>query len=138
MKLRILDNSFRFRITLRELEILGGTGRIETAARFPPTGNREPSFSYAVSVDPEAPDSELRIDPFRIEFVLSRADLDRLRDPGTEGVYCRREWRDPAGDTVRAMAFLEKDRPATSCDKPEVWIYDHPHGSPRTDRGQGS
>ena len=124
MKLRIKDSSFRFRITLMELKTLRSSGKLACRGDIPSTGGEPAAFSYSVVVDPGAGQSELRLEPFAITLVLSAEDCRQLAEPTREGVYIQREWTDPDGQVHRTMAFIEKDRPGSSCDKPEEWIYE--------------
>jgi hypothetical protein len=139
MKLRIKDSSFRFRITLEELDLLCDRSSIECVSRFPDgTGLRE--FRYAVEHRANAAESALAIEPYRLCLVLSTADLHALLEPAREGVYIRRETADAEGQPERAMVFIEKDRPGSTCDKPEEWIYreNTPGQRPETRRIQKS
>ncbi|MBX3729135.1 MAG: hypothetical protein KF858_08105 [Candidatus Sumerlaeia bacterium] len=124
MKLRIQDNSIRFRMTLKELDALGTTGRLERICRLPDGG----AWHYAVVVDRALEASRVAFGAGRIELTLSAADHATLADPSQEGVYIRREWTDAAGASQRFMVFVEKDRPGSTCTKPEAWIYDGHHG----------
>lgn len=129
MKIRIQDNSIRFRITLKELEQLNQERDVvaETVIRDPRTGMVEGRFQYGLArLTPEC-ESRCEIGPASIFIHLNPADLAVLNDPREEGVYLRREARMPDGSMYRFMAFVEKDRPPSKCDKPERWIYDqHP------------
>jgi hypothetical protein len=124
MKLRIQDNSIRFRITVKELEALVGEGRIERACAFPGS----PSLRYVVSRDDKAPKSYVFHGPCLIELRLCADDMAVLSDPESEGAYIRREWEDADGEHQRFMAFIEKDRPASTCKKIESWIYEGHNG----------
>lgn len=122
MKLRILNSSFRFRISPEELRDLAATGTAVSEGCIPPSG-AETTFRYGIQVDPGAEQGFLRLQPFSIMLVLSPAELATLRDPDREGVYLRREWTDANGLPARSMAFVEKDRPASRCEKPEAWVF---------------
>lgn len=124
MKLRIRDSSFRFRITLKELEELDRSGRLLVEARV---GPGEPALVYGISVDRTGGESRLELSSGQIILWLSVDDLVNLGSADREGVYLRREWMDSQAGRQRSLVFVEKDRPAVSCDKPELWIYDdHP------------
>jgi len=129
MKIRIQDNSIRFRITLKELEQLNQKGKAvaETVIRDPRTGMVEGRFQYGLTrLKPES-ESRCEISPAAIFIHLNPADLASLNDPREEGVYLRREAQMPDGSVYRFMAFVEKDRPSSKCGKPEQWIYElHP------------
>lgn len=125
MKLRIQDNSIRYRITLQELEELEQNGRIERTCETP-WGKR---FHYAITATPER-ESRVEIGSRAVIFHLGSPDFQQLRLPTSEGIYVRREWMSDEGTVRRMIAFVEKDRPATSCEKPEAWIYE-PHGVPQ-------
>lgn len=126
MKLRIQDNSVRFRITLKELEQLVRTGAIRSETQTPPEGS-EAVFRYAVTVDQSLLQSRLHIAAFAFTLALSQPDFDELLKPSNEGVYVRNEWTDASGATRRFIVFIEKDRPASVCEKPEAWIYEERH-----------
>jgi hypothetical protein len=133
MKIRIQDNSIRLRVTLREVEHLAQDGRLcrETEILGPdgPVG----TFRYMVAVDASAPESLVDLEPALIRVRLSPADRAALLQPDQEGVYIRREWIAPDGAVHRFMAFVEKDRPGSTCVKKEQWIYDAPpHGPVET------
>jgi hypothetical protein len=129
MKLRIQDNSIRYRITLRELEDLKTYGCVERFCRTPWGGE----LRYAVRVDSSG-ESRVDIGASSVTLVLSQADFAVLCDETNEGVYVRREWQGPDGAPQRMIAFVEKDRPATACDKPEYWIYEGHAGGEETRR----
>lgn len=130
MKIRIQDNSVRFRISLLELEDLNQRGRIEAKTEILSADGAtcEGRFLYAIEKDGRLDSSACVVLPNSIEIRLSPADLDALNDPSQEGVYLKRECVLANGETYRFMAFVEKDRPAARCDKPEQWIYDYRHG----------
>ncbi|MDK2972782.1 MAG: hypothetical protein PWP23_2537 [Candidatus Sumerlaeota bacterium] len=130
MKIRIQDNSVRFRLTLREVETLEKEGRIERVTRVLNADGPAGVFRYAIVAVPSAAESTLELDGASIEFRLAPADLAVLLDPTQEGVYLRREWSGRDGETQRFMAFAEKDRPGSTCVKPEAWIYDAQPGHP--------
>jgi len=127
VKLRIQDNSIRFRVTLREVEALQAEGILERACLVP--GGQ--TFTYAVRAGATPGDSRIEIGPARITLVLGAADLATLCDPAQEGACLQREWTDAAGTSHRFMAMIEKDRPASTCKKIESWIYEgHQGGAP--------
>ena len=140
MKIRIQDNSVRFRITLKELEELNRAGRMVAVTEvYSEDGTAlEGRFEYAVAVAPQNAPSRCAIAPGSITVYLNAADLALLNDPAQEGVYLRWERTLPSGEPRRFMAFVEKDRPAAKCDKPEAWIYESaPDGSPVSTRPIG-
>jgi hypothetical protein len=128
MKLRIKDNSVRFRITLTELEELQSAGRLERRTRVPNPTGADAEFRYGAVLDPESMESRVEVEAFSIRLVLCRRDFDRLRAPDQEGAYVKREWEDETGRRHRFMAFIEKDRPGSTCAKPEEWIYEERRG----------
>lgn len=132
MKLRIQDSSVRFRITLKELEVLRGKGTLAREARVPmgPAGqDGVVVFRYEVLRDAGAAESVLRVQPFLFQLVLAEADFEELADPTREGVYIRREWTGEEGEVRRFMVFIEKDRPGSTCIKQEAWVYDVDHST---------
>ncbi len=127
MKLRIQDSSVRFRITLKELEVLRENGTLSREARVPvgPAGkDGAVVFRYEVLREEGTEESVLRVQPFVFQLVLAEADFEELADPAREGVYIRREWTDEEGAVRRFMVFIEKDRPGSTCIKQEAWVYD--------------
>ncbi|MGI6454127.1 MAG: DUF7009 family protein [bacterium] len=124
MKLRIQDNSIRFRISLKELEEFNQKGQImaETVQYHPETLEKSCIFQYGIrksSADP----SECVIQPGSIILQLDDQDCKTLNNPSQEGVYLQKEVQLMDGTLHRFIAFVEKDRPSTKCDKPEEWIY---------------
>lgn len=137
MKIRIQDNSIRFRITLKELDELNRVGRIEAISEiYSPDGTaREGRFVYALGTLAGKVPSRCAIEPGGITLYLNGSDLATLNNPSEEGAYLRRETRLPSGEPHRFIAFVEKDRPATRCNKPERWIYEYAtDGSPASTR----
>ncbi len=131
MKIRIKDCAVRYRITLKELDELNSTGRLEAVTEIYSEDGaaHEGSFRYGVAIDKEASASRCAIEPGSIMFHLCADDAERLNAAGQEGVYLRRESRLPGGRIHRFMAFVEKDRPGSTCDKPEAWIYEEKAGA---------
>ena len=134
MKVRIQDNAVRFRITLKELEEWQSGGRLDRSTRIPGTDGTSRAFRYSVSFSEQEPESSLNLEPYSIELVLCPADFAQLCRPEQEGVYIRREWTDECGTAHRFMAFVEKDRPGSTCTKPEAWIYEEIPGQTRVTR----
>ncbi len=133
MKLRIKDNSVRFRITLKELEELQSAGRLERSMRVPNPNGADAEFRYTAVIDPQSTESRVEVEAFLIRLVLGQGDFERLCAPDHEGTYVKREWEDETGRRHRFMAFIEKDRPGSTCVKPEEWIYEErPGGHPET------
>lgn len=129
MKIRIQDNSIRFRITVRELETLSTQGSLWSFTTFPNEAD-EPSqvFGYGIEIGTAEAETRIQFHDGKVIITLSPADLTLLQDDRREGVYFKRE---PDAERVeRFMFFVEKDRPAATCDKPEHWIYDEVAGKP--------
>lgn len=134
MKIRIQDSSVRFRITLKELEVLGETGALARETRVPsPDGAAPAVFRYEVRRDADAPESRFHVKPFGMCLVLSDSDFRHLADPANEGAYIRREWTDEEGRPRRFMVFIEKDRPGSTCIKQEAWIYELDYANGRAE-----
>ncbi|HQH73758.1 MAG TPA: hypothetical protein PK360_16910 [bacterium] len=140
MKIRIQDNSIRFRITLKELEQLNQEGDVvaETVIRDPRTGMVEGRFQYGLVRQNAESESRCEIGPAAIFIHLNPASLAALNDPREEGIYLRREAQMPDGSVYRFLAFVEKDRPPSKCDKPERWIYEQHHGADDETRPMGT
>lgn len=133
MKIRIQDNSVRFRLTLREVEALGREGSLSRQSEILGPGGVEAVFGYSIVVAREAATSRVTLEGSSLVLALCGADLETLLRPEEEGVYLRHEWVAPEGKVHRFMAFVEKDRPGSTCVKKEQWIYDAPpHGPVET------
>lgn len=131
MKLRIRDNTVRFRITLRELEALESNGKLEKETMIPSMESPESPtvFTYSLCVAKDLKESRLVAGAFSLTAELSQEDFDTLKSETEEGVYVRKEWKDKKGTESRFMLFVEKDRPGSTCTKPEEWVYEHIPGS---------
>ena len=123
MKIRIQDHSIRYRITLQELEELRVMGRLDRLTRILGPAGPCGEFHYSLAVDTGLGDSTVDCADRGISLSLSVTDFETLSRPSEEGVYLRREWVDELGGAHRFLAFVEKDRPGSVCDKPEEWIY---------------
>ena len=133
MKIRIQDNSIRLRLTLREVEAFAAEGAIARGTQVVTPSGLGPVFRYALEYDSGLVESKVLVDGSSISVQLCTADRDCLLNPQEEGVYIRREWISPVGKSHRFMAFVEKDRPGSTCVKKEQWIYDAPpHGPVET------
>lgn len=124
MKIRIQDNSIRFRVTLKEVEQFAESGLIERSTQSIVPEGLGPVFKYSIVRDRNTTESAVDISGSSITFRLCEADREALLQPAEEGVYLRREWISPEGKAFRFMAFVEKDRPGSTCIKKEQWIYD--------------
>lgn len=124
MKIRIQDNSVRFRITLKELDELNANGSIEgRSTSILSSAAAGGTLVYGVRAVPSATASECQVTSAGIWLELCPSDLATLNDAAQEGVYLRREH-----NGERFMAFIEKDRPGGKCDKPEAWVYEYAPG----------
>jgi hypothetical protein len=133
VKIRIQDNSIRLRMTLREVETFAETGSIARSTQVVTPQGLGPVFRYSLEFDSTLSESEVLIDGSAITVQLCMTDRDTLLNQQEEGVYIRREWNSPDGKSHRFMAFVEKDRPGSTCVKKEQWIYDAPpHGPVET------
>lgn len=118
MKVRWTTDSMRLRITPTELtELL--CGRPLTCAMA-----RHGTSPWSVTVVPGASITALRSEGSAVRLLLCRADIERLADGATEGVY----FATPAGSGSRSFSyFVEKDFPCA-----------HPHAEearePETER----
>lgn len=130
MKIRIQDNSVRFRLTLREVEELERTGFLERTTQIVGPDGLGPRFCYAVDTRGDVAVSFVKVECTAITLCLCARDRETLLNPEEEGAYIRHEWISPEGAAHRFMAFIEKDRPGSTCVKKEAWIYDAPHGGP--------
>ena len=122
MKIRIQDNSIRLRLTLREVEAFAAEGAIARGTQVVTPSGLGPVFRYALEYDSGLVESKVLVDGSSISVQLCTADRDCLLNPQEEGVYIRREWISPVGKSHRFMAFVEKDRPGSTCVKKEQWI----------------
>jgi hypothetical protein len=124
MKLRIKDNAVRFRITLKELETLRSEGALSRETHILGPAGPAGAFRYSLVRDAEAKESRLELEANGMALRLAPADFETLAREDEEGVYIRREWATEDGSRQRFMAFVEKDRPGSVCDKPEEWVYE--------------
>lgn len=124
MKLRIENNSIRFRITPEELARLTDRTRVEAATQLYSEDGRavEGEFIYALAVDPEGGPTRCRIEPSFIMLVLHPEALDTLNDPDSRRYQYRREATTPEGDLKRFMAYVEVDKPVKKRHRPEDWL----------------
>ncbi len=124
MKLRIEDNSIRFRITPEELERLNKRARVEASTKIYSEDGKsvEGEFIYAITVDSEDGPTRCLIEPSFIMLILHSDELNILNDPKQEGIYYQRESTLPSGETHRFMAYVEKDKPVKKRKRPENWL----------------
>lgn len=133
MKIRIQDNSIRLRVTLREVEVFANMGVLSRTTQVVGPKGLGPRFEYRLEHDAGLAESVVELDALCIAVRLCSADRAELVRDDNEGVYIRREWIAPDGASHRFMAFVEKDRPGSTCVKKEQWIYDAPpHGPVET------
>ena len=119
MKLRITDNSFRFRIASNELAQLQRDGFLECTTTAFTSENEEQVFRFRIRHQPESEKSEVKLEPFAATFVVSSSDLESLSDQSREGVYVESEWVDSQGQLKGFTACVEKDRPRRAHRQPE-------------------
>lgn len=114
MKLRIEDNSIRFRITPEELARLNAEGRVESATQiYSDDGGRlEGEFIYALAVDLQGGATQCRIEPSFVLFILHPDDLAVLNAQRENGFVYTREAIRPDGEVKRFTAYVEVDRHA--------------------------
>lgn len=106
MKVRWNAGSVRLRITPPELATLERGQPVEERLHVPgaPVGS-----GWTMVLLPNAEQSEISALESVVLFDISRADVSRLADPATEGVYC---YRETAGDSPTRFSFyVEKDFP---------------------------
>jgi hypothetical protein len=85
MKLRILGNSLRLRISRSELERLQADGSIEDSIRF--SSAPEASLTYALAVEPGEEGVRVRYSPQRVAVLLNEAQLRTWSQPNEVGIY---------------------------------------------------
>lgn len=134
MKIRIQDSSVRFRITLKEIEELRRDGKIVRQTQVHSSSGPCGQFTYEIRSEVTAVESHVVLGPFSITLLLAEPDLSTLCEPSQEGVYIRHEIIDGENSPHRFIAFVEKDRPSSKCDKPEEWIYHQQPGKPPVTR----
>jgi hypothetical protein len=112
MKLRIEDNSVRFRISSEELERLNEEGRLESAVQLYTEDGRmlEGEFIYALAVEREFGATRCQIDPSFILFILHPGDLALLNLRREEGFVHERISTSPDGEQRYFKAWVEVDR----------------------------
>jgi hypothetical protein len=117
------------------LEALNETGRIECVTETYSSDGAQcvGRFVYGVIADGAASESYCDLQDGSITLHIAKDGMVELNDANNEGFYLRRETALPSGEVHRFMAFIEKDRPPTHCDKPEEWVYEkEPGKSPET------
>ena len=124
MKLRIENNSVRFRITPEELAQLNDRCRVETSTKLYSEDGRnvEGEFIYSLTVDKEGGATRCRIEPSFIMLILHPDELDTLNASRNGGVHYRRESVSPSGEVRRFMAYVEIDKPVRKRKIPETWL----------------
>jgi hypothetical protein len=85
MKLRILGNSLRLRISRSELERLQADGSIEDSIRF--SSAPEASLTYALAVESGEVGIRVQYSPQRVTVLLSEAQLQAWSQPNEVGIY---------------------------------------------------
>lgn len=124
MKLRIENNSIRFRITPAELERLNQRTRVEASTKLMSEDGAsvDGEFIYALAVDRDGGPTRCRIEPSFVMFILHPDELAVLNAPGEQSVYYHRECTLPSGETHRFMAYVEIDKPVKKRNRPEAWL----------------
>jgi len=117
MKLRITENSFRFRITSTELAQLQRSGLLECKTVALTAEDEENVLRFRISHRREARQSEFRLERLAVNFIISGSDLESLSNQNRESIYLEREWVDSQGQLKRSRAYVEKDRPKRSHQK---------------------
>ncbi|PKO15532.1 hypothetical protein CVU37_12865 [candidate division BRC1 bacterium HGW-BRC1-1] len=126
MKIRIQDNSLRLRMTLKEVEALAETGRVARSMQVQSAAGPGGRLDYELVRDATLAESDVVVTGSAVSVRLCDADFRELQREDREGVYLRRQWTGDDGTQQRFMAFVEKDRPGSTCEKIEQWIYDAP------------
>jgi len=85
MKLRIKDNSLRFRISQSELASLVDSGRTEKTIYFASDGDSR--LTYALECRPSSNHATLLYQPGRITVVLSRDEVKAWGESEQVGIY---------------------------------------------------
>ena len=124
MKFRSENKSMRLRINQVGLERLHQRARWEASTKLLSEDGKstEGEFIYAVTVDRDGGATRCRIEPSFIMLILHPDDLAALSQPGSEGIYLRRESTLDSGEIHRFMAYLELDRPVKKRRRPEAWM----------------
>jgi len=124
VKLRIENNSVRFRITPEEIERLNDRCRVEASTRLMSSDgkNLEGEFIYALTVDSEGGPTRCLIESSFIMLILHPDDVAILNAPGKKSVYYQRESNLPSGEVERFMAYVQIDKPMKNRKRPEKWL----------------
>ena len=113
MKLRIEDNSLRFRISPEELERLNDEGRLESVTQlYNEEGVLDGEFIYALALEREFGPTRCHIAPSFILFILHPGDLALLNARRDEGFEHRHAAITPDGEVKVFTATVEVDRHA--------------------------
>ncbi|MBC8138639.1 MAG: hypothetical protein H8F28_22395 [Fibrella sp.] len=106
MKVRWTSGSLRLRISPTELASLERGEPLEERMRVPgaPVGS-----SWTILLLPGGKVSEISASGSVVLFDISRADVEQLAEPASEGIYCQQV---AAGDSREEFSFyVEKDFP---------------------------
>jgi len=85
MKLRIKDNTLRFRVSRSDLARLLASGRIDATIHFAPA--QEARWTYAVEHRPEATEATLEYKTTEVVVVLSSAQTQAWEKSDQVGIY---------------------------------------------------
>jgi hypothetical protein len=85
MKVRIKDNSLRFRVTQSELASLMAGGRLEQTIYFSPA--EDSRLTYALEQQSSSSSTTLRYQPHEVAIVLSTAELKAWGESIQVGIY---------------------------------------------------
>ncbi|MBI2423840.1 MAG: hypothetical protein HYV27_13500 [Candidatus Hydrogenedentes bacterium] len=124
MKLRLEENSVRFRLSEAELDELANNGRVESVTEILSEETRLPEgrFIYAVACTKNAEPETCLIQPSYILVLLHAKTIDALQqDPGAP-VFIRREVQLHDGARHRFMAYVEVDKPMKHKKRHENWL----------------
>ena len=110
MKLRIHDNSIRFRVAKSELAVLQDEGKIESWIHIPDLGGQVRKFIYSVIYDGNAPESRTEIKPYVLAMYLGSNDFESLCSPTQEGICTHLEVNNGNESANKLLVYVEKDR----------------------------
>lgn len=110
MKLRINSDSFRFRITEKELEELVKTGQLEVSVGVPggAPGQLIP-FRYRIQTCLASEEPGIELEPFGMTLRLDWEQIADLRKDSTRGVYIEETWMAADGKEGRFLVYVQQD-----------------------------
>jgi hypothetical protein len=103
MKLRITNNSIRFRVLQSELTKLINSGRIEETIHF--TSDRQPALTYALQMEIGLKSTQFRHEPSEVAILLPSEETEAWAAGNEVGIYAIVD----RGENGKLNLIVEKD-----------------------------